>query len=285
MNSCIYLVKVGHARTIPKKNSFSYGMYMFYINLDELDKISKRFLFFSYNRFNIHSFFDKDHFFFVKAKSQEQEIIAKEKINFDPKKYHGQNTKEKIQTMIGELALDFELGQVFLLTNLRNFGYVFNPVSFYYCYDQAGKFRVLFSEVNNTFGEQKMYYYLNEDFNKTNFQTKQVKNYYISPFIDFDTTLYWDFELPNEKLTMRIKSAKEDKIYLSTSLVGQRREITNWSLTYILLRYPLVTLMVIFRIHYQAIKLWSKKVGHYGKKSTDQKISEALIKQNNKKNV
>jgi len=208
-----------HVRKKPKKNSFNLKLYHLFIDLDELEELDKKIKIFSYNKRNILSFYDEDHFKFLKHKGILRKI-SKEKIPYNEGKYKG-TTKDKIKTMIKELKLDFVLGKVFMFTNLRNLGYIFNPVSFYYCYDNKGKLRVLFSEVNNTFHQQKMYYVVVNP-NKKIHKDKQRKNYYISPFIDYDTDLSWNFTEPNETFFMAINSIKEDKAQLKTSLNGKR---------------------------------------------------------------
>jgi len=160
---------------------------------------------------------------------------------------------------------------------LRNFGYVFNPVSFYYCFDKNWVFRVLFNEVNNTFLDQKMYYILIDDEKKGIFTSIQRKNYYISPFLSHENDLEWKFNKPDKSFLMTINSIKWDKIDLKTVLTGQRKEINNFSLLWVQIRYPIMTLRVIFLIHYQALKLFLKKVSYYKKNETDEKIAQLII--------
>ncbi len=272
MNSCYYKIKISHTRIKPRKNSFTYSIYMMYLDLDEIEKLDKNFLFFSYNKWNVFSFFDKDHFKFIHTKSKIAEIISKEKINYQAKNYFGKDTKERIKVIIKESKQDFELGKVYVLTNLRNFGYIFNPVSFYFCFDKAGKFRAMFSEVNNTFHDQKMYVNIIEDSEKEKFSFSQNKNFYISPFTDYKNKLHWKFSLPSDKLNMTVNSVKGDNNELVTSLVGEKREIKKFTFLYLQMRYPMITFMIIFRIHFQALKLWLKKVPFRDKAKTDKKI-------------
>ena len=271
--SCIYECKLKHVRTKPKENRFTFSVFMFYIDLDELDKISG-FSFFSVNRWNIFSFYDDDHFKFLKQKGI-SEKIAKENVDFHKEKYSG-STKDKMKTMISELKLGFEPHKIFLLTNARNFGYVFNPVSFYYCFDNRGKLRAMFSEVNNTFGEQKMYYTIIRDPDKKIFTDKQRKNYYISPFVDYDTDIHWKFNVPGKHLYMEVDSKKGNDSHLCAEVKGRRKDLTGAKLFYLNLRYPLITFWIIFMIHYQALKLAIKKVPFRKKKETDRKIIRSM---------
>ena len=158
------------------------------------------------------------------------------------------------------------------MTNLRNFGYIFNPVSFYYCFDEAGKFRALFSEVNNTFHDQKMFYISIDDPAEKIFRSKQRKNFYVSPFTGLENVLHWEFGLPGESMRMDINSLKDGQSELETRLRGAQKEISNLSLLFLLVRYPLYTLMVIIRIHWQALRLWLKQVPFNRKDASDEKI-------------
>lgn len=276
MNSCLYISKLKHKRIFPKKNSFAYSIYSMFIDLDELEELNKKYFLFSYNKFNLMSFFDEDHFKFIDNKNRKADIISQEKIKYQKEKYQGKKTKEKIELLIKEMGLDFELGKVFVLTNLRIFGYIFNPVSFYYCFDKNGVFKVFFSEVNNTFGDQKMYALPIEKPDSKTFKFTQRKNYYISPFIDFDNDLNWEFELPGEDYKMFIDSIKKDQVELKTSLLGKRSEISNAKLFFLNIRYPMITVVIIFLIHYQALKLFVKKIQFFRKEETDDKIIKAM---------
>jgi uncharacterized protein len=278
MNSCIYDCKINHVRMKPKKNIFSYSFFLAYIDLDELDYLSKNVKLFGYNKRNIFSFFDDDHFTFMRSKKKDAKIISREKISNAIKNYEGKRTKERIVMLIKELRLGFVPEKIFILTNLRNYNYVFNPVSFYYCFDKKGKFRALFSEVSNTFHDQKMYYLSIKDPNKIEFTDKQRKNFYISPFIDYDTDLHWTFRVPGEYLSMIIDSRRKDDTELRAVVVGKRKEITNSSIRNLIFRYPLITFMIIIWIHFQALKLWLKGVNFFNKKSTDKRIVESITK-------
>lgn len=278
MNSAVYTGKIFHNRTEPKKNSFIYSVYMMYIDLDELAELDKRFRMFSWNRFNVFGFFDKDHFKFLDQQDKDKQAIARENVKYQIQHYLNKDTKGKIKALLKDAGMDFELGKVCVLTNLRVFGYIFNPVSFYYCFDSEGVFRVLVSEVNNTFGDQKMYLVLIDDPRKDVFTSAHRKNFYISPYTEFDNDLTWDFSLPKDKVHIKIDSLKKGRVEVRAIFDGKRREMTDGLLLWLNLRYPLLTLAIIFRIHYQALKLFLKKVKFNRIGETDKRIVEAIKK-------
>jgi uncharacterized protein len=272
MNSCAYTCTLRHDR--PNKNRFKYKIYMYYLDLDELNDLSKNLFFFSYNKWNLFSFLDKDHFIFVRQKGKPDKI-ARETFNYTNKYYVGKNTKQKVEQAIKELNLGFQLGKVYLLTNLRNLGYIFNPVSFYYCYDQKGKLRALLSEVNNTFRDQKLFH-AKIKYNSKKHYDKQKKNFYVSPFIDTDNEFIWDFNDPGDQLIMKINSVKKNTLVLKTNLTGNKKKLSNISILMLFFRYPMMPLMAMGLIHWQALKLWFKRVNYRHKDKSDDEIIKRL---------
>ncbi|APG23721.1 DUF1365 domain-containing protein [Syntrophotalea acetylenica] len=272
MNSCAYVCRLKHDR--PNKNRFAYKIYMFYLDLDEIDLLADRFKLLGKNRWNLLSFYDDDHFLFVRQKGK-RDRIARATFDYTREYYVGKSTKERVRETLGELGFDFELGKVCLLTSLRNLGYIFNPVSFYYCYDAQGELRVLLSEVNNTYRDQKLFYTALTPGNKRH-RDKQKKNFYVSPFIDMDTEITWSFEEPAETLLMEVNSVKDGQAILKTSLAGDRRQLSSTSILLLFLRYPMVPLFTIIFIHWQALKLWLKKVRFRDKSTSDDEIIRGL---------
>lgn len=278
MNSVIYTGKISHVRKKPRSNTFVYSVYMAFIDLDELPVLNKKLKFFSHNRFNVLSFYDEDHFKFIHQKEAGKQLIAQENVNYHSDKYLNLDTKTRIGVLLKEAGFDFEPGKVFALTNLRVFGYVFNPVTFYYCFDKEGVFRVLASEVNNTYGDQKMYFVPIKDPKAKIFTSFQRKNYYISPYTSFDNDLTWRFGLPDEKILMIIESLEGGETEINATFAGEKREMTDWRILFLNLRYPLFTLMVIFRIYFQALKLYLKKIKFRDKQETDKEIIQTIKK-------
>ena len=272
MNSCAYVCRLKHDR--PDKNRFNYNIYMVYLDLDELDALAERFTLFSRNHWNLLGFYDDDHFIFVRQTGK-QDRIARATFDYTKEKYVGKNTKERVREALRELGFHFEPGKVFLLTQLRNLGYIFNPVSFYYCYDAEGRLRVLLSEVNNTFRDQKLFHTAVDPKEKRH-QDRQKKNFYVSPFIDLDTEITWTFEEPAETLLMEVASVKDTNPILKTSLTGERKQLSATAILLLFLRYPMVPLVTMILIHWQAVKLWLKKVRFRDKDTSDDEIIRGL---------
>src|SRR5690242_10589460 len=140
MNSSLYICKVMHSRLAPKKHSFWYRVYLFYIDLDEIQMISERFGWISRNRFNLFSFREKDH-------------LQLPKENPDTSK----TVKEQLTEYLASQQIALGGGRVMLLTNFSVLGYNFNPVSFYFCYDENGLPLCAVAEICNTFHEMKLF--------------------------------------------------------------------------------------------------------------------------------
>ncbi|MGI9542756.1 MAG: DUF1365 domain-containing protein [Cyclobacteriaceae bacterium] len=243
MNSCLYRCRVDHHRFIPKRHKFNYGVYMFYLDLDELDLIAKQIKLISRNRFNVFGFYDRDH---VKNKGKT-----------------GDDTKTKVLSYLKEQHIDLTDGKIFLLTYLRTLGYVFNPVSFYFCYDNQGRHQCVVAEVGNTFGEMKLFLIPAADGGQA--AKDETKYFYVSPFVDLDATFNFKLNFPDDRLRLFIDDYKDDSRIITTSLIGDKQPLTDGRLLVNFLRFPLITLKVISMIHWQAFVLWCKGLNYHPK--------------------
>jgi len=244
MNSCLYECSVMHHRLAPKVHHFQHDIFMFYLDLDELELIAKKTFLFSYNRKNFYSFQDADH---------------------EPA---GQNLlKERIVAFLERHGIDLgPFGRVMLLTLPRVAGYVFNPISVYYCFSAEGSPICSVAEVGNTFRETKLFLLRREELaTGTTFSKIVPKHFYVSPFSSLDLSFDFRLRIPDDKLDLKVDDRDGSEKTLITTLIGKRAELTNRNLNWFTLKYPLITLKVIFLIHWHALRLWVKRVPFYRK--------------------
>lgn len=260
LNSCLYKAQVMHNRLEPKQHHFHYKVFMFFIDLDELPLLRKRFFLFSHNRFNAFSFRDKEH-------------LQLPLENPDGTK----SCKEHILAFLKQNELSFVNPRIMLLTNLNVLGYNFNPVSFYYVFNGNDEVECVVAEVSNTFGEMKPYLLGPQTKVDKGFQFTTKKYFYVSPFIDHDASFDFKLQVPGEKLNIRIDDLKNDKRFFISTLIGEKREITNLRLMGYTFRFPLLTLRIISLIHWNALRLWWKKIP-YLKKSEHPNLQRGVFR-------
>jgi len=260
MRSCIYSGTVRHRRSQPKIHDFRYQVFMFYLDLDELPDVERRVRPFSNNRFNLVSFYDRDH------------------MDRRPG-----STKEKVLRFLNRQGIDLLDGKVFLLTSCRILGYVFNPISLYFCHGRSGALEAVVAEVNNTFGEQYLYR-LSEPLNVSTGEDsarryRARKAMHVSPFISMDAV--YDFHLApvGETLAVSIVEHEGEKHVLDVQLYGRQVPLGTASLGRALLRYPLMTLKTIAAIHGEALRLYLRRVPFYRQPapSVEQRAQDALL--------
>lgn len=261
INSSIYSAKVMHHRLAPKKHSFWYKIYLFYIDLDELPVLHKELRWFSYNRFNLFNFRDQDH-------------LQQPKENPDRSK----NVKQQLTTYLSANGVEIGNGRIMLLTNLSVLGYNFNPVSFYFCFDENDQPLCAVAEISNTYHEMKMFFFGKEELIEDRFKQKVEKLFYVSPFIDLDTFFDFNLAIPTEKLDIKIDDYdKEGQRFFLSTLKGDRKPLTNGNMLRYFFSIPLIPLRVMGLIHWQAFKLWIKKI-NYHPKSANQELQKDVYK-------
>jgi DUF1365 family protein len=249
MNSSLYKAHIMHHRLEPKKHSFHYDIYLFYLDLDEITELSGKLHFMSRNRFNLFNFKDKEH-------------IQLPRENPDKTK----NIKEHLLAYLKENGIGDGVGKIMLLTNLNTLGYNFNPVSFYFCFDTQGNPLCVVPEISNTFGEMKPYFLGKESWSEKGFRQNTTKNFYVSPFFDHDTQFDFNLPVPGEKMHIKIDNIQAGrKIFIST-LTGKQEPLTDSNLLRYFFSIPLITIKVISLIHWNAMMLMLKKVPYRKKK-------------------
>ncbi len=237
--SAVYVGTVRHRRFAPAENRFRYGVFQLLLDVDELPRADRELRWFAYNRAGLTSFHDVDH--------------------LGPR---AAPVREKLDRWLrreGHAPTD---GRVLLLTNPRVLGYVFNPVSYFFCLDPDGRMRFVVAEVNNTFGET--YCYLLDDAEPLGgraSRARRTKVFHVSPFMDIQGIEYdWIFTPPEDRITIHIDEFAEGRKFFDATLNLERRPLTDRTLLKALARYPHLTARTIALIHWQALKLWLKRV-------------------------
>jgi DUF1365 family protein len=233
METCIYKGFVSHRRFKPLRHYFSYKTFSILFDLTELEDLHKKISIFSFNRFNIFSFYNKDH-----GSRDGNDLTEWVKINL--KKYN----------------LNFNVSKIKLLCFPRVFGYVFNPLSIFYCYD-GNVLKVILYEVKNTFNEQHTYIFPVN--NSSKIITQQCnKKFYVSPFIKMDT--FYNFRLTEPDESIRILIKQTDKIgkVLVACQVGKKQIMSLKQLVINFFIHPMMTFKIMVSIHYEALRLWKK---------------------------
>ena len=235
-NSCIYIGSVIHKRFKPKKHFFKYNVFSLFLDLDEINELDQKILFFSYNKFNILSFFDKDHGY-----------------------RDGSSIKDWLINVLQKKNISTINIKIKILCYPRIFGYVFNPLSIFFIYDADSNPIAILYEVKNTFGEQHTYVF------KIDIKNKQIlnnckKKFYVSPFMDLESKYFFKVLIPNERLSVIIDQRDKEGKLLFASQDGERVKLSSKNLLISYLKHPLMTLKIISAIHYEALKLWIKGI-------------------------
>ena len=242
MTSSIYNGTVIHKRFKPKTHFFKYKVFSLLIDLSELNHLSKKINFFSHNKFNLISFYEKDH-----GDRDGSSLISWVKKNLEDNNIQSQNIKVK------------------LLCYPRILGYVFNPLSVFYVYDLNEKLLCILYEVKNTFGEQHTYIFrVNNDQN--HYQHNCIKKFHVSPFIEMNCKYFFRLLKPGEKISVIIDQYQTDEKILYASQDGQRVDFNTKELIKSYIKHPLMTFKIILAIHFEAFKLWSKGIKFIKKK-------------------
>lgn len=239
MQSCIYAGQVRHTRRAPVRHRFRYRVFLMYLDLDELPVVFRRRWFWSADRPAIARFRRED--YLGPADRPLADCV-----------------RDRVFAETGRRPA----GPIRLLTNLAYFGYCFNPVSWYYCFDADGRHvDAIVADVTNTpWGERQSYVLPANDARLRGevLRFRDEKALHVSPFMPMDMQYEWCFTTPGQRLAIHMANAHKGKRVFDASVVLERREISALSLARTLLRFPAMTASVIGAIYWQALRLWLK---------------------------
>jgi DUF1365 family protein len=234
--SALYEGTVIHTRLRPRRHRLSYRTFAMLLDLDELDRLGQGLRLFSRNGFNLFSFHDRD---------------------------HGDGAgpiRAYVERELAKACIDISGGRIELFCLPRILGYVFNPISIYYCYRADGTLAAMLHEVTNTFGQRHSYLGAAEADEKGLVRQSCAKELYVSPFMAMDMTYDFRLTLPGERISIGIGGRDAHGLLIMAVQSATRRALTDRALAGAFLRHPLLTLKVVGSIHWEALKLWLKGI-------------------------
>lgn len=231
--SALYRGRVRHTRLGPFQHDFEYRVYYCLLDIDELDELDGRLRLFSLRRFNMYGFDPRDH-----GSSD------------------GGPLRPWAEGILRQAGIEPENGRIELLAFPRVLGYVFNPISVWYCYDGDGDLIAVLHEVRNTFGDRHVYVVpiAGDESLRHSFR----KELHVSPFNTMDQTYQFTISKPESRLFIAIDQRDAKGRMFRAGLRLTRMEMSDRHLLGLFLTHPLLTLKVTFGIHWQALRLWLK---------------------------
>lgn len=234
----LYVGTIRHRRFAPRAHAFEYSLFMPLLDIDRLPEAMAVSPLTGYNRRRLAAFDDRDHF-------------------GDP----ALPLRVRVEQSARDHGVALPAGPIYLLTHLRYAGYVFNPISLYYCTDGQGRVPAVLAEVNNTYGGRQLYW-LNGRGDNGPLRDRVAKAMYVSPFMDYDVDYAFALTAPGASLVAHMDvcrpgETRRDRMFDAT-LFLQRRPWTARELHRALVRFPLMTAKVTAAIHWEALRLWMK---------------------------
>lgn len=239
MNSALYSGLVTHRRLRPREHRLSYRVFWLLLDLAELGDLDRRLRLFSRNRFNLLSFYDRDH------------------------ALRGAGAlRVQVDQWLARADIDLAGGAVRLLTMPRVLGFVFNPISLYYCHHADGSLRAMVYEVTSTFGIRHAYVIPVPPDDQCSGLIRQgaAKALYVSPFMGMEMDYAFRGHVPGDRLDMVIDGLDADGVLINAAMSAQRFPLTDGAILRAALSIPFLTLKVVAAIHWEALRLFLKRI-------------------------
>ncbi len=238
----LFVGSVSHRRFTPVRHAFTYPVFMPLVDIDRISELMAVSRLTAYNRWNWASFHERDHF-------------------GDP----GLALRQRLRRDAAASGATLPDGRILLLTNLRYLGYAFNPVSFFYCYGADARLQMVLAEVSNTFGESHNYWLTesNRLGSDRAFRYAAAKAFHVSPFMPMSLDYEFTFTPPEDRIVAHLATFDAGTRTFDATLTLDRREWSAREIRRALFRHPWLTGKVIAAIHYQALRLFLKRVPFY----------------------
>jgi len=253
MRSAVYAGRVVHERLRPKRHRLQYRVFSMLLDLDELPRLDRRLRLFGYNRAAIFSFHDRDH-----GSAAEMPL------------------RQWVVKLLGEAGIELGPGAIRVLCYPRIFGYVFNPLTVFFCYDTDERLLAILYEVSNTHGEKHTYVIPVAESDSGVIRQECRKSFFVSPFVSMNCQYRFRLIAPADKVVVSIAQADDGGAVLSAVFSGTRKDVNDSTLAAMLLRYPLMTIKIIAAIHVEALRLWLKGVPVLPYRPASRSISSSI---------
>lgn len=249
--SALYAGLVTHARLRPRKHRLAYRVFSALFDLDDLPELDRHLRLFGHNRRALFSFHDADH------GSGEGPLRPW--------------AEEKMRAA----GLTPDGGPIRVLCYPRILGFVFNPLSVFFCHDRAGALVAMLYEVNNTHGERHVY--VIPASGDQDIDQSCSKDFFVSPFMAMDCRYRFRIEPPGERVVIAIAETDAAGLLLTARFAGNRVPLDDAGLARMFVAYPLMTLKVVAGIHWEALKLWLKGIPVFAHGKARRPIDETIV--------